>query len=214
MDALDLVLAPARDLLGRVDAALMSTGAPADHAIWPLLRRVGSLPGDALEFTAGLDVAALDAAAHEVRAHADRYAELGTHIEIDEWTGLAAATFAAHSRRLYDHLCAEDGLAGRLLATAAHFARLAAWGAELRREVAFAIVEALTSIEAVTLHRDRPGTEAALAAATIGMAVLAPVATAVPDAEALLDAASLGELPYRPPASGPVGSPTETSVPT
>jgi hypothetical protein len=214
MDELDHVLAPARDLLGRVDAALVSTGAPADHPIWPLLRRVGSLPGDALEFAAGVDGNALRAACDELKAHAERYADLGTRIEIEEWTGPAAATFAAHSHRLHDHLGGEDGLAGRLLATAEHFERLATWGADLRGELAYAIAESLTSTEAVTLHQDRPATETSLAAAAIGVAVLAPLAARLPPVEALLDGASLGELPYRPPATGTVGSPTETSVPT
>src|SRR5688500_462112 len=101
MDVLDRVVAPARDLLRRVDATLAAAGAPADHPIWPLLRRVGSLPGDAFEFAAGFDADALAMAADDVRRYAERYAELGERIEVGEWTGPAAATFAAHWARLH-----------------------------------------------------------------------------------------------------------------
>ena len=216
MDVLDQVLGPARDLLRRVDATLAGAGAPADHAIWPLLRRVGSLPGDALEFAAGVDVDALVSAADDVRRHAERYVELGEDIEVGEWTGPAASMFAVHWGRLQDHLAGPDGLAERLAATARHFDQLAIWGTALRREVALAVASALTSMEALTLHRaavQRDGTDAALAAAVIGRVLLEPVAAALPEVEALLDAPAPDELPYRPPSAGAPGSATETRVP-
>jgi hypothetical protein len=212
MDVLDQVLPHARDLLARVDEALIGKGAPVDHPIWPLLRRVGSLPSEAIEFAAGFDVNALDTAAAEIRVRAEQYANLGEDVELDEWTGPAAATFAAHWRRLRDHLGTDEGLVGRLLATAEHLERLAVWGRSLRREVAYAAATALGSMEAVTLHRQEPGTEAAVAAARIGQVLLAPVADALPHVEALLDV-SLAELQYRPPPATAAGTPTETSVP-
>ena len=46
-DALDHLAGPADALLDRVDRLLATAGAPDGHRIWPLLRRLRVLPGDA-----------------------------------------------------------------------------------------------------------------------------------------------------------------------
>jgi hypothetical protein len=52
MDALARVEPVARPLLREVDVALATLGAPADHPVWPLLRRLGVTPADAVAFFA------------------------------------------------------------------------------------------------------------------------------------------------------------------
>ena len=56
-----------RDLLTRVDAALMVHGAPAEHPVWARLRRLGSTPADAVAFFAHADPEPLHVAAAAVR---------------------------------------------------------------------------------------------------------------------------------------------------
>src|SRR5262249_34949217 len=129
MDALDRVADAGRDLLARVDAALLAGGAPSEDPIWPLLRRVGALPGDALHFAAGLDPEPMTATASELRAcsraFAERREDLAAHVAAEHWTGAGADAFTATWRALADHIGAgvapdEDSLSGRLLAQASY----------------------------------------------------------------------------------------------
>jgi hypothetical protein len=173
MDLLDRVAVSGRDLLGRVDSVLMAGGAPADHAIWPLLRRLGALPGDVLESFLALRPAPLLAAGSAVRRRAEAYveerADLAAAVAATHWEGDSAAEFAARWRVLGGHLGEQAEpeaatLAGRLAGTASYVEDVARWVETARRDLAGTIAEALGSIEAVHLHRAGGGATAGAAA--------------------------------------------------
>ncbi|GAA0709951.1 hypothetical protein Drose_02770 [Dactylosporangium roseum] len=159
MDALERLSGVGGDLLRHVDAALAEDGAPADDPIWPLLRRVGALPGDALDFALRLDAPALRIAAEELRAIADRFAHerdrLAADVGRSAWEGTGAEAFAAVWRSLSDHIGPGPDpatICGRLLATVSYVDGLAGWAVHLREEMAEAVARAVSSAEAVTLR--------------------------------------------------------------
>ena len=222
MDLLDRVHPIARELLTRVDATLLSSGAPDDHPIWPLLRRLGALPGEAVDHLAELAPETLSVTAGALRDRADGYRSWTASVPVVEaWRGPAAEGFAARWSTLAGHLAGdEETMAGRLVDTARYLEDVTAWLARARREVAGALAECLGSAEAATLHAaptgrtaggDVPGgvgTAAAarglvVAAATIGAHVLAAVADVLDDGQHTLDAwrGHLDELRY--PAAAP-----------
>jgi hypothetical protein len=221
MDVLDHVAGPGRDLLGRVDAVLVAAGAPPEDPIWLPLRRVGALPGDALEFAVGLDAQGMTATSDELRLasreFADRRADLATDVDAAEWTGSGAEAFTAVWAALADHIgdgAAPDQptLAGRLVAQASYLDSVARWVADLRAELAVTLATVLTSAEAVVLHGPQPATaDAVRAASAIGTRVLSTVADALQTGYDLHDewAPHLRELRYQPPAdpgrTGPAG---------
>jgi hypothetical protein len=225
MDALDMVLAPGRDLLGRVDAALAAAGAPSGALIWPLLRRVGALPGDALEFAAGLDPAPLRSAAEELWARSAEFLDerraVDRAVAERPWEGSGADAFGSVWRALAQHIgdapaADQASLAGRLAALATYVDNVASWSVTLRERLAMAVADALTSNEAVVLRSAPPdSTTASGAAAAVGATVLEPVAEAMRDGADLHDewSSRLAELFYRGPVeTGPVGSVTTTRV--
>ncbi|MDG6100694.1 hypothetical protein Daura_02875 [Dactylosporangium aurantiacum] len=219
MDALDRLSGIGTDLLHRVDGILVAGGAPAGDPLWPLLRLVGALPGDALDFGLKLSPAALREAATRLRADAERFARRREWLAADlgaaaGWEGSGAEAFAARWQALAGHL--GDGsdpmtVTGRLRATAAYADAVAAWAEGLRHELAEAVARVATSIEAVTVrgtHPDTPPPTAVLeAAARIGARVLQPVADAFDAARDLERRWSpdLAELPYTEPATAPAG---------
>jgi hypothetical protein len=216
MDALERLSSVGADLLARVDAALAAGGAPADDPIWPLLRQVGALPADVLDFGLRLDHIALRSAATELRAVADRFARQPARLAADigrsAWEGTGAEAFAAVWESLSEHIGEGTDPAtvtGRLLATASYVDDLAGWAADLRHELAEAIARVATSAEAVTL-RGSDDAATRVAAARIGARVLQPAADAMAAAEALQSrwAADLAELPYTPPAAPSGAAPT------
>ncbi|UWP83420.1 hypothetical protein Dfulv_03760 [Dactylosporangium fulvum] len=159
MDALERLSGVGGDLLRHVDAALVEGGAPADDQIWPLLRRVGALPGDALDFALRLDAPALRIAAGELRAIADRFAHERDRLTADvgrsAWEGTGAEAFAAVWRSLSVHIGPGTDpatICGRLLATASYVDGLVDWAVHLRGEMAEAVARAVSSAEAVTLR--------------------------------------------------------------
>jgi hypothetical protein len=216
MDTLASVAAPGRDLLARVDAVLAASGAPADHPIWPLLRRVGVLPGDVLEAFCALVPESLAAAGERVRVRAETYAEeradLAAAVAATDWTGSSASAFEQRWAALGEHLggsAAPDApsLAGRLAATASYVDDVAAWMRSARGDLAHEVATALGSQEAVRLRVADPGgggTAVAGAAATIGVAVLAVAERQAGAAEEVAErwAGRLAELPFRPPIPG------------
>ncbi len=225
MDALDVVLGPGRDLLGRVDATLAAAGAPAGSPVWDLLRRTGALPGDALEFVAGLDPVPMLAAAEELRARAAEFTGERSAVEgvaADRpWEGSGADAFTAVWRTLADHIgdtvdAGEPTLAGRLAALASYVDGVAAWSGTLRGRLALAVADALASAEALVLKTAPPdGTAAGTAAAAVGATVLGPVADALRSGRDLHDTwtPSLAELTYRGAVSaGPSGFSSTTRV--
>lgn len=232
MDALDRLAGIGTDLLHRVDAALVAGGAPAGDPLWPLLRHVGALPGDALEFGLKLTPEPLRSAAAQLRADADRFARRRERLAADlgpaagAWEGSGAEAFAARWQSLAAHL--GDGgdpatVTGRLHATASYADALADWSEGLRAELAEAVARVTGSAEAVTIRGSRPGgtTEAPPAAvleaaALIGVRVLQPVADAFDAARDLERRWSpeLAELRYIEPGTAPAGGVTPiTRVP-
>lgn len=215
MDALDRIEPVARGLLARVDAALIAHGAPADHPLWPELRRVGAAPGDAVAFFATVDPERLRCAAAALRDEAGRYAAARLP-EGRDWQGSAGESFTARVSALSAHLGAgagtagasggadldPDSMGGRLHATASYVEEVADWCAGARAALARTLAEVLSSPQAVavvscpvlggdvaevaTLAGTAIPRQALLAAADIGAHVLATAATARADGHDLL----------------------------
>ncbi|MDW5327665.1 hypothetical protein [Plantactinospora sp. KLBMP9567] len=212
MDVLDQLAEPAVTLSGRVDDLLAAAGAPDGHRIWPLLRRLRVLPGDAVRAVLGLRRGEL-AAAGEVSGELRRtYREAGAVVaDGGSWQGPAAEAYAAHRTGLAGHL---TDLAGRADATAAYAEAVAGWIADTRYALARTLADVLGSAEAVAVLTVRGdgfgaapsgvtpgGLPVESAAAEIGARILATVSEAYDRAEALPQrwAAELDLLDHRPP---------------
>jgi hypothetical protein len=230
MDALDRVAEPGADLLARVDAALSAAGAPAGHAIWSRLRRLGALPGAAADAVVALRPAPIAAAGTALRTLAREYADTGAAgAPPAGWHGVGARAYAGHWAGLSAHLAhGDESLAGRLAATAGYADALADWIRETRRALARALATVLGSAQAVALVtgpsvvNDRPGAgqprgalATVLAAAEIGVHVLDPLARAYDRAEdlRLVWAPRLVELAHRPGGAAAVRADSVTRVP-
>ncbi|BCB86448.1 hypothetical protein [Phytohabitans suffuscus] len=204
MDSLDQLAGSATALLDRVDSTLATSGAPGGHPIWPLLRRLGALPGAATSTIAALRPGPLAAAGPSLRGLIQVYEERGeTVADSGSWEGAAAQVFGAHRVALSAHL---HEMAGKLGATEGYSAAVAEWIAESRAGLARELAAVLGSREAVTVTVEPVGPPAATAAADIGARVLGAVDAAYERAEALLHRweVDLAELPYQPPDTGPV----------
>jgi hypothetical protein len=177
MDALDLLAEPARELLDLVDATLGRVGAPDDHPVWPLLRRLGALPGAAIGVITELRPAPLAAIGPSLRTLAAEYGQLSTAVPSElGWQGAAAEAFAAQWAALSAHLGGGatpalrngagagtggsalphtgdggDDLAARLAATAGYVEAVASWISRIRQALAGTLAAALASAEAVAL---------------------------------------------------------------
>ncbi|RKR89797.1 hypothetical protein BDK92_4154 [Micromonospora pisi] len=213
MDPLDHLAGPAADLLGRVDDLLAGAGAPDDHRIWPLLRRLRALPGAVLGEVLVLRPAPFAAAGHAVRAQVGEYDHARQRLTGDDpWQGAGAQAYAAHRDALVAYLDGDrpESLTGRLDATASYADAVADWMVRTRYALARTLAEVLGSAEAVavvTAGRSGDPGPAGPAAAEIGARVLATVAEAEEQARALLHQWSevLAELPYRAPAGAGTG---------
>jgi hypothetical protein len=230
MDVLDRVAVPGRDLLTRVDTVLSAGGAPADHPVWPLMRRVGALPGDVLDAFCALAPEQITAARDAVRGRAGAYveerADLAAAVAATTWEGASAEAFTERWAALGGHLGAEvspdaPGLAGRLAATASYLDDVAGWMRSARRDLAHEVATALGSMEAVRVKAPATGGQArpdraGSAAATIGAVVLAVADRQAGAAEEVLErwAARLTDLPFRPSTDpvGRTGTATRTAV--
>lgn len=232
-DALDRLATPAGELLGRVDRLLATAGAPAEHAVWPLLRRLRALPGDAVAAVVTLRPEPLAAGGETLRGLLPSYLAARTELtaEID-WEGAAGSVFEAHRASLAAQLGeGPQSIPERVTATAEYAAALADWVIHTRSALARTLAEALGSAEAVSVvlaaapSAGAPPVAAAppagappvaapplaalpvqRAAAEIGARVLATVVAAYDEAEALLARwrPVLAEVPYRPPVDGPL----------
>lgn len=217
MDVLDDLVRTAGDLLGRADDLLVRAGAPDDHPIWPILRRVGALPGEAVGAVAALRPAPLAAAATALRELVGEYDEAHALLGSGgSWEGAGGDAFAAHRAALAAHIAdAADNLSARLTATAAYADAMAVWIADTRSSLAATLADVLTSAEAVAVvtgggfeaHADTVraagvSLAAVTAAAEIGARILSAVVDAYAAAEMLLhrSAPTLDELPFRPAA--------------
>jgi len=203
---LERLSSPAGDLMRRVDLVLSQVGAPGDHPVWPMVRRLGALPGAAFECLLGTPPQPLADAAEEIVALgpaglADELAAAGRDVE---WSGPAYEAFAAQFAADIEHLRAMGRGAA---ATARYAADVADWWDRARRDLALTLVATLASTEAVRLRccaaiagsvlaGDVPR-EVVLAAADIGYLVLESVSASCDDAVAL-STEGLAEVPYRP----------------
>lgn len=160
MDSLDLVAEAGRDLLGRVDATLLTGGAPMGDPIWQLTRRLGATPGEALEFALSLDEEPLHEAAAELRGRgydfADRANSLDAQIGSGAWQGAGADAFSSLWQALRGYIgdatADQQSLSGRLRAMASYLDSTVQWIQETRGQFAMTVAEALSSAEAVTLR--------------------------------------------------------------
>jgi hypothetical protein len=204
MDALDRLAGPAQELLSRVDTTLARAGAPSDHPLWPLLRQLRVLPGDAVATVAALKPAPLSAAGLALRTLSRQYAQ--PRVTPPSWTGPAAEAFTARWASLSAHV--EHGLAGRLAETACYAEEVADWVSRTRLAVARTLAVVLTSAEAVAVGSGAESAEVVRAAADIATRVLGTIAHAYAQADALVAVWSgpLGDLPFRPPPSVPATS--------
>jgi len=193
MDALDELAAPAADLLGRVDALLARYGAPADHPMWTLTRRVRALPGEAVGAITELRPGPLAAAGTRLRELLRGYDDT-TVPAAPTWRGAGAERFGYRWAALCAH---SEGLVGRLDATAGYLDSVADWLTTARLAVARTVAIALVSAEAAAV-RTVPA-DAALSAADLAAHVLTAVARVYDDGRTLLAdwPARLAELPFR-----------------
>jgi hypothetical protein len=197
-------------MLDQVDATLVSAGAPAGHPIWPLLRRLGALPGELVADLAGITPDGLTEVSDALHRQADGYRHRADAVPMPAaWAGPAADAFAAAWTGLSGHLAGagSDTLAGRLADTAGYLDDVKAWLSRGRRALAGTVAECLGSGEAVTLRSGSSATVTAEAAATIGAHVLQTSGEVLDDGRALHDrwTGRLGELTYRPAGATPTG---------
>lgn len=224
-DALDRLATPAAELLSRVDQLLAAAGAPATHAIWPLLRRLRALPGDTVAAVVALRPEPFAAGGDSLRGLLPGYvaAQAELTAEVD-WQGAAGTAFEAHRNSLAAQLAeGPQSVHGRVTAAAEYASALADWVSRTRLTLARTLAEVLGSAEAVSVVSALvstatpavparpavpapPALPAQRAAAEIGARVLASVVAAYDEAEELLARwrPVLAEVPYRPPADGPL----------
>ncbi|RGC68319.1 hypothetical protein C5N14_13895 [Micromonospora sp. MW-13] len=220
MDALDRLAEPGLDLLGRVDT-LLAGGAPEGHRLWPLLRRMQVLPGEAVRGFLDLHPAPLADAGHAVRGLVREYDKV-CHLLTDPaaWSGPAASAYDQARSALLRHLDeGPESLVGRLESTAGYADALADWVEGSRLALARALADVLGSAEAVRVRvATAPGAEAGtvgpLAAADVAYRVLSVLGVAYDGAETLLRqwSPSLAETTWRGPAGGPTRYDTVTRV--
>jgi hypothetical protein len=213
MDALDRLEPVARPLLQAVDSALDQLGAPPDHGVWTLLRRVGASPGDAVAGVALLKPECLRPAAAALREKAAGYEAVRVPHDIG-WLGHAGDSYAVRASALDQHLRGDGSasLAGRLRTSARYLDDVADWQQRSRDRMARALGDVLTSVQAVTMTRYlggagptlQPGSSRAVTAgADIGVRLLAEAAAALDDGVGVRQrwAGSLAELAFAAPAA-------------
>ncbi|MEH1098172.1 hypothetical protein [Micromonospora sp. CPCC 205561] len=226
MDALDRLAEPGVDLLRRVDA-LLAAGAPEGHRVWPLLRRMQVLPGEAVRHFLDLHPAPLAAAGQStrrlVRGYDDACSALTDPVL---WSGPAWSAYGQTRAALLRHLDeGPESLVGRLESTAGYADALADWVEGSRLALARALADVLRSAEAVAVvaATSVPGGAPAgreptgpggIEAAEIAARVLAVLCVAYDGAETLLRqwAPSLAESRWRPPAAEPARYDTPTRI--
>jgi len=214
MDALDRLAEPGLDLLRRVDT-LIAAGVPEGHRVWPLLRRMQVLPGDAVRSFLDLHPVPLASAGHAVRRLVRGYDDVSAALTDSVlWSGPAATAYGQQRAALLRHLDeGPDSLVGRLESTAGYADALADWLEGSRLALARTLADVLRSAEAVavvaasstgTSTRPGPIGPGVADAAEIAARVLAVLCVAYDGAETLLRqwAPSLAEIAWRPPADG------------
>ncbi|MET8120501.1 hypothetical protein [Micromonospora sp. NPDC005291] len=214
MDALDRLAEPGLDLLRRVDT-LIAAGVPEGHRVWPLLRRMQVLPGNAVRGFLDLHPAPLAGAGHAVRRLVRGYDDVSAALTDGVlWSGPAATAYGQQRAALLRHLDeGPDSLVGRLESTAGYADALADWVEGSRLALARTLADVLRSAEAVAvvsatatgvLTRPGPVGPGVADAAEIAARVLAVLCVAYDGAETLLRqwAPSLAEAAWRPSVDG------------
>ncbi|MEU4775528.1 hypothetical protein [Micromonospora sp. NPDC023644] len=215
MDALDRLAEPGLDLLRRVDT-LLAAGAPEGHRVWPLLRRMQVLPGEAVRNFLDLHPAPLAAAGHTARRLIRGYDDVSAALTDPLlWSGPAASSYGQARAALLRHLDeGPESLVGRLESTAGYADALADWVEGSRLALARALADVLRCAEAVTVvaatsmpsggpeQRGAAG-PGGTEAAEIATRVLAVLCVAYDGAETLLRewAPSLAESRWRAPVA-------------
>ncbi|MEH0843583.1 hypothetical protein V6U81_14455 [Micromonospora sp. CPCC 205711] len=205
MDALDRLAEPALHLLARVDT-LLAAGAPEAHPVWPLLRRMQVLPGDALRAFLDLHPAPLAGAGHAVRRLVPAYDDACAALtDPGIWSGPAAGAYDEARSALLRHLDeGPESLVGRLESTAGYADALAHWVEGSRLAVARVLADVLGSAEAVRVLGATGQEAGRIAGAEIATRVLSVLGVAYDGAETLLRqwSPSLAESTWRSPAGG------------
>ncbi|MFF5053984.1 hypothetical protein ACFY1S_12465 [Micromonospora sp. NPDC000663] len=214
MDPLDRLAEPGLDLLHRVDA-LLAAGVPEGHRVWPLLRRMQVLPGDAVRGFLDLHPAPLTGAGHAVHRLVRGYDDVcATLTDPVLWSGPAASAYGQERAALLRHLDeGPESLVGRLESTAGYADALADWVEGSRLALARTLADVLRSAEAVAVVAATaagpplppgPVGPGVADAAEIAARVLAVLCVAYDGAETLLRqwAPSLAESAWRPPVDG------------
>ncbi len=165
-DALTRLHTAAKPLLARVDATLSSHGAPPDHPVWPLLRRCGLLPGDAVADMVAWEPEPLCERARLLRTHREGCSAIDTLLRRPStWEGSAAATFAA---RLESTRSEHDTLAANTATLARHLEELADWTVHARNRLAHTLAHTLASTQSLTLTTQATATAATATTTTAG----------------------------------------------
>ncbi|MFC0507628.1 hypothetical protein [Micromonospora costi] len=225
MDALDRLAEPGLDLLRRVDT-LLAAGAPEGHRVWPLLRRMQVLPGEAVRAFLDLRPEPLAGAGHTVRRLVRGYDDVSaTLADPVLWSGPGAEAYGQTRTALLHHLDeGPESLVGRLESTAGYADALADWVEGSRLALARALADVLRSAEAVAVvaatslpagGASRPASGGPrVEAAEIAARVLAVLCVAYDGAETLVRqwAPSLAESPWRPAVAGRTRYDTGTRV--
>lgn len=186
MDALDIVLEPARPLLVRVDAVLHACGVPGGHPAQALLRELGALPGAAAESVAALRPGPLVVAQRQLGPLAEAYADAARVASRPvPWSGPAAQAYAHRAGALSARLLG-DGGPSRLADTIQFAESLALWMVTARTALARALGRVLGAAEAVALtDADEPFHAQARPAADVAAEVLGAIAAGTDDARRL-----------------------------
>ncbi|MEU7871162.1 hypothetical protein [Dactylosporangium sp. NPDC049140] len=207
-DALDRLAVVGNDLFRRVDVLLAGGGVAPGSRAAELLRRVGGLPADVLEYALRLDVAGLVAAAEELRGVGDRFRGLPGTVAVgvrgSAWEGSGAEAFGVAWAALAQHIGEggdERSIVGRVDATADYLGAVAGWAQGFRHELAEAVARVVQSAEAVVVVTVKDGVEAVAAAGRIAERVLRTAGEALDAADELRRRyeGRLGELEYQPP---------------
>lgn len=178
MDGLVKLHSAASGMLDRIDATLTRHGAPAEHAIWPLLRRRGMLPGDAVANVAAWEPKQLLERATLCRSQRARCAEVGGLLRGHAgWDGTAGAAFEARLSVVRDE---HEAFTRDAQTLADYLEDLAGWIVRGRWRLAHQLATVLVSAQSVALKVDigakvmTPVTRAR-AAADLGAEVLSEV---------------------------------------
>ncbi|WP_432984910.1 hypothetical protein [Dactylosporangium sp. CA-233914] len=210
IDALDRLAGVGEDLFRRVGDIVGRGGMPLGGEALELVRRVGGMPVDVLEYALRLDVEGLRNAAGELRGVGSRFGGLPGKLEADvarsAWEGGGAEAFGIVWDALAEHIGSAgeaQTIVGKVASTVAYIDSVAGWAEGFRRELAEAIARVVCSAEAVAVVTagDAVDVELVGAATRIVERVLRAAAEALDEGAALVRRyeGMLVELAYHPP---------------